>query len=126
MKRLLLDTSVIIDHLHKRDAKNTLLYSLVEEELYVSIVTYTEVFSGKSIWESDEVKTKVEELFLALKILPLSTKISEKAGYIKAHYAGGSIADSIIAATAVENGLELVTLNRKHFVNVEGVKFLDL
>lgn len=120
--KLLLDTSVIIDFLRRKDKGNTLLYKLSKEKLYISIVTHTELFCGKSVWENKQAKKEIEDLFSGITILPLGTEISEKAGKIKALSHNISILDCIIGATALSNNLELVTLNTKDFDVIDGLE----
>lgn len=123
MKKILLDTSILIDFSRRHDKKATVLFKLLQAGygFYISIVTHTEVYSGKSIWEEKEAEREAEDLFSGMQILPLETGLSKRAGQIKAHYEG-TIIDSIVAATALEHGLELVTLNIKDFDKIKGLR----
>ncbi|MBI3289989.1 type II toxin-antitoxin system VapC family toxin [Candidatus Microgenomates bacterium] len=123
MNKILLDTSIIIDHIRQRDKSDTILDRLGKEnfELLVSIITHTESYSGKSVWEEKVARVALEKVFSDIQILPLTEDISEKAGEIRANY-GTSLADAIIAATALEHNLTLATLNIKDFKNIRGLK----
>lgn len=121
MNKLLLDTSVIIDFLRRKDKDNSLLYKLSEEELSISIITHTELLAGKSIWEKKEIRDVLSTLLGGMRIIPLAENISEKAGYIRAYNQSSSLIDSIIAATAMSIDCKLVTLNTKDFKNIEGL-----
>lgn len=121
MKKVLLDTSVIVDFLRRADKKNTLLFKLSAEDLYISIVTHTEIYCGKSVWEKARAQEEVEQLFSGINILPLVIEISQTAGKIKAKNQNRNILDCIIGATANHHNLELATLNRKDFERMEGV-----
>ena len=63
--------------------------------------------------------------FLALyQVVPLSESIGAGAyrllkTYAKSH--GLHLFDSLVAATAIEKALTLVTLNRKHYQMIEGL-----
>lgn len=63
--------------------------------------------------------------FLSLySVVPLSDGIGRQAYgllkvYAKSH--GLHVFDSLIAATAIENGFTLVTLNRKHYRMIDGL-----
>jgi hypothetical protein len=60
----------------------------------------------------------------ALTVLPLTTDIAERAGLFRRDYratTGCGLADCVIAATAARHGLELATLNGKHFRMLERV-----
>lgn len=122
MKKLLLDTSVIIDFLRRKDKKDSLLKKISDQDLYISIVTHTELYSGKSVWESKIAKQELERLFSIFTILPLITEVSQDAGKIKAYNHDRTILDCIIAATSIIHGLDLATLNIKDFKKIDGIK----
>lgn len=115
MKKLLIDTSVIIDFIRRPDKEASLFYNLSYDDLYISIITHTELYSGKSVWEKDNAREELEKLFSGLTIFPLISEISQDAGRIKTNYHNSSIFDCIIAATAIYYNLELVTFNIKDF-----------
>ncbi len=126
MKGVLVDTSIIIDFLRQKD-KNITIYISVEQSqipLYASIITHTECFSGKSIWDKKEAYAALRLLFADIKILPLEEEISEKAGKIRAVY-GRNISDAIIAATTLHHNLNLATLNIKDFEKINGINFFQ-
>src|SRR6266568_1786876 len=123
--KLLLDTSVIIDFLRRKDKENSLHYRWSKEIYSISIVTHTELYAGKSIWENNENKQALEDVLDGIVVLALDAKISQAAGKIKAYHHSSSLVDAIIAATAIVHNLELVTLNVKDFERIEGVKLLS-
>jgi len=125
--RLLLDTSVIIDFLRRKDKEISLLTKIAkgENELSISIITHTELFSGKSVWEQQKLFQAIEILCSGWRILPLEEDISTQAGKLRAH-ATTSLVDAIIAATAIQYSLELVTLNRKDFEKIKGLKLFEI
>lgn len=125
MKKLLIDTSVIIDFLRRKDKEATLLYKISHNYLYMSIVTHTEIYSGKSVWEKEKAKEEVHELFSGLTILPLIPEISKVAGHVKAYNHDSSILDCIIAATALVHDIELATLNVKDFEKIKGIHLFN-
>jgi len=126
MAKILLDTSIIVDYLRRKDKDQTTLYKLTldeaKNELYISIITHAECYAGKSVWESEDVKRALEIILSGFKILSLEEKISEKTGEIKAKY-GTNIPDAAIAATAIAHKLIFATLNVKDFEDIEGIKF---
>ncbi len=121
MKKLVVDTSVIIDFLRSNNKENSLLYKLAEEDLYISIVTHTELYAGKSVWENSEVRESLEKVLAGMSPVTLDKRTSEKAGYIKS-YSNISIMDALIASTTIINSMELITLNTKDFEKVKGLK----
>lgn len=122
MKKVLLDTSVIIDFLRRKDKDKTLLFTLAQQKihLYISIITHTELYAGKSVWEKKKAKEELEVLFSGMKILSLEPNISQKAGEIKAKH-NVNLLDAIVASTAIISGIDLVTLNVKDFEKVKGL-----
>ena len=126
MSKLLIDTSVIIDFLRRKDKGNSLFYRLAGEDLAISVVTHTELFSGKSVWERPDIRKIIKDVLSGVNILPFTLEISEKAGYLKAKNSKSSLLDAIIAATSISHGLELVTLNIKDFNVFDGVKLHSL
>ncbi len=127
MVKILLDSSILIDFLRIKNKKDSLLFELTEKnyQLYAAIITHTELFSGKSVWERRGAYSEVKDLFFRIAVLPMTEEISEKAGEIKAKF-DLNIADAIIAATAILTNLELVTLNIKDFKKVENLKLLNI
>jgi hypothetical protein len=56
---------------------------------------------------------------------PITGKIAVRGGYLKREYGpshGISLADALIAATALEKGYEVATLNVKHYPMLHRLK----
>lgn len=125
MSDLLADTSVIIDFLRAKSKKATLLYSLAKNyKLNVSIITHTELYAGKSVWEKPMARKELETLFSGIKILPLTQNVSRNAGRLRVKR-GMNLFDAIVAATAISNKVELTTLNEKDFARIRGLKIFQ-
>lgn len=105
MKKLLLDTSILIDFLRRKDKENSLLYEYAQETLYIPIITHTELFAGKSIREHEASRKAVTEVLAGITILELSEEISETAGFIKAHNQPIWLIDSITHAINPKVGI---------------------
>lgn len=122
MAKILIDTSIIIDFLRQNDKPKTILYNLSRDKhkLYTSIITHTESYAGKSVWEKEDARLTLKTLFSSIQIISLEENISEKAGQISALY-NIDILDSIIAATAIIYKLKLVTLNIKDFEKIDQI-----
>lgn len=127
MAKILVDTSIVIEHLRLRDKRRTTFYRLFKarHDLFTSILTHTESYAGKSVWEKEEVRTHLKNLLSGLKILPFNEDTSEQAGKISAQY-NIEIVDAIIAATAINNKLTLATLNVRDFEKIDGVNLIHL
>jgi len=124
-KRLFLDTSVIIDFLRQQNKNRTWFYFLAESEnkLEISIITHTELYSGKRIWANVQDRKELENLIDGMEIINLNRTISELGGQLRAKR-GIDLADAIIAATAMNEKIELATLNPKHFKKIPGLHLL--
>lgn len=119
---MLIDSSVIIDFLRRKDKSDTWFYSLISggKKPFVSVITQAELYAGKSVWESRRAGDELKLIFSALRILPLSEEIAISAGKIRAVY-GIDLIDAIIAATATSKSVPLATLNPKHFRLITGI-----
>jgi predicted nucleic acid-binding protein len=115
--RLLLDTSVLIDVLRSRRERQVWLAGLARAGhiLETSAVNLGEVYAGMR--PEEEARTKA---FLdALLCHPIDAGVAEKAGRLKRRWADQgrtlTLADTIIAAVAIEQGCALATDNRRDF-----------
>jgi predicted nucleic acid-binding protein len=114
---VLLDTSVLIDLLHGRKEPIGLVRNLTMRGfvLATSSLNIAELYAGMR--KGEELET--EELIAGLECLSLTPEIAKKAGTIIATRRGmgktHSLADMMIAATAIEYGYTLLTDNRKDF-----------
>jgi tRNA(fMet)-specific endonuclease VapC len=113
----LLDTSVIIDALNRKQGRWELLASLVEagDTLACSVVTLSEIFAGVRPPE-----IPLTERFLnALDHYDLDSHLARAAGLLKNEWARKGqtigIVDMMIAATALAHNLVFMTDNRKDF-----------
>ena len=114
---ILVDTDVLIANLRGIDAARAWLRDtrMQAGRLAVSVVTNAEIVGGMRSPERREVTL----LLNSLRPLPVTDMIAHCAGelrrrYRRSHCAIGLV-DYLIAATALVHGLELVTLNIKHF-----------
>jgi predicted nucleic acid-binding protein len=111
---LLVDTDVLIDHLRGHTALRT-----GDHLIHVSVITRCELFAGTS---ATAVITTLLEPF---RELPVDRAIAERAGRIRRE-TGTRTPDALIAATAIEHQLGLVTRNTKDFEHVRGLRIRKL
>ncbi len=117
MATFLTDTNILIDVLANRRGHKELLARLVKEgnRLACCTVVVAELFAGIKPADS----AKVDELVKLLTWYGSTPAVSKRAGQLRFEYARKgvtlSLADTLIAATALENDLTLITENRKHF-----------
>ncbi|WP_324736166.1 PIN domain-containing protein [Thermococcus sp. SY098] len=118
----LIDTDIIIDILRGIKGSKEFLLDLSKDGLFLSVISMAEIFSGKET--RDPVKHEKILRFLShFEVIPLTQEIAILGGAIRRDYQIG-LADALIAAAAIHNGLTVVTYNTKHFEKVEGLKIL--
>ncbi len=118
----LLDSNILILALRGRSAALDLLDQFrSRDEVSISVVSRTEVLAGMRSRE-ERITT---ELLLALLSLPVTEAIADRAGRLIYSLARNgvqlSFPDALIAATALEHDLTLVTTNARHFA-IAGLK----
>lgn len=77
--------------------------------IFVSVVSRAELFAGRG---SDEAR--VSQLLAPFREISVTREIAERAGRLRREQ-GLQMADALIAATALEHGLGLVTRNQRDF-----------
>ena len=120
----LLDTMVISELRERTPDPNVVNWlSLVgDKSLFLSVVTISEIQRGIALQRSKDapfagrLQCWLDELLRNYgdRVLPVSTEIACCWGDLTAKV-GHDGADVIIAATALEHGLSVVTRNEKHF-----------
>lgn len=114
---ILVDTDVLIANLRGSDpAREWLMSSRTRTgRLAVSVVTNAEIIGGMRSLERREVI----RLLNSVRSLPVTDMIAYRAGELRRRFrrshAAIGLVDYLIAATADVHGLELATLNIKHF-----------
>lgn len=115
--KLLLDTSILIDVLRLRNQRSAWLAGLVRDGHALSTTTLNiaEVYAGMRPAE----ETKTEALLSGLEVYELSGSSARLAGKLKNVWGRKghtlNLADTIVAAIAIERGCALLTDNRKDF-----------
>ena len=110
MADVLVDTDIFVDHL-----RGATEFHPKAHRAHYSAITRAELFAGSSATEA------VSRLLAPFREIPVDRTVAERAGRIQREHAIG-IADALIAATALEHGLGLVTRNRRHFGSVRGLR----
>jgi predicted nucleic acid-binding protein len=108
---LLFDSDVLIDHL--RGARRI---DAPKRVAFYSVVTRCELYAGPESHEK-----AVSELLGSLEQVGISTEVAEAAGRIR-RSTGIHTPDALIAATAIANGLTLVTRNARDYGRVKGLR----
>ncbi len=127
-RSILIDTSIVIDHLRKSRKDNTLLTTYFEKyTLFTSTITVFELYVGAT----DKRKySDIEKILSQVAIIDFNRPIAQNASIIfnKLKFKNQLIdyRDLFIAATAIANNIPLATLNIKHFERVEELKLAPM
>jgi predicted nucleic acid-binding protein len=117
MAALLLDTSVIFDHLNVLYGRTEFLDQLIDQGHVLACcpVNITEVYAGLRAGEETKTKAFID----SLECLPITPAIAEQAGLLRRDWRTRgqtlSYTDVTIAAVALANQVPLLTDNKKHF-----------
>jgi predicted nucleic acid-binding protein len=106
-ERVLVDSDVVIDHLRG-------IRSLPPLRLAFSVITRCELFAGR------DDPALLRRLLAPLQEIPIDTAIAERGGALKRDQRVPT-PDALIAATALERELPLMTRNVRHFKRVPGL-----
>jgi hypothetical protein len=107
---LLVDTDIFIDHL-----RGSAAIKVGRNRLHYSVVTRAELFAGNSGTDL------ASRLLAPFREVNVDRAVAERAGRVAREF-HLRLPDALIAATALEHGLALVTRNRKDFAGVRGLR----
>ncbi|MCP9767920.1 type II toxin-antitoxin system VapC family toxin [Lacihabitans sp. LS3-19] len=123
---VLLDTSILIEYFRKTNKENSVFFQLTEKHdaFAISSLTKYEIEVGIN----DQNKFFWEELLSNLTVFNFDSETakicSENFKKLKSQNLIIEFIDLAIACTALQNNLEIATLNYKHFERVENLKIL--
>lgn len=112
---MLIDTDVFIWYM--KGNKNALKIIKKQSDLFVSVVTYMELVQSMRNKNELNILRKALKSWNA-KVLYINEDISIKSMFfVEQHYLSHSLrlADALIGATAISNGIVLLTGNDKHY-----------
>ena len=113
MADLLVDTDIFIDHL-----RGATELKPGRHRLHYSVITRCELLSG------DIGSALVQRLLDPFREIAVDRAVAARAGRLRRE-TGVATPDALIAATAIEHNLMLVTRNRKDFEAIKQVRFRD-
>jgi tRNA(fMet)-specific endonuclease VapC len=125
----LVDSNLVIDHLADVPEASQLLTELASDGIVMSIVTYMEAFQGVARSpEPDAAYDKFQAFTESVLILPFSFAVAERCARLRETLrsqdkrVNSRALDLIIAATALEYNLTLVTYNTEDFKDIPDLK----
>ena len=114
MRRVLLDTNIIILHLSGQE-----VFSFDLGEAVISAVSVCELLQYPGIAPDEE--QAIRTIISACEVVPVTESIAEHAAIIGRTRKVGTV-DLLIAATALELGIPLITRNLRHFKGIHGLE----
>ena len=117
---MLLDSNIIIYAVQNNDPD--LLELVRGPEAFASIVSYVETLGYHALKEED--KQTFGRIFETIELLDLTPEVAERATLLRQQRRMG-LGDAIIAATALEHSLTLLTHNTHDFRWIEGLDLQD-
>ncbi len=125
--KVLVDTSILIDHFRSKEKDRTILFKLSEAyDLFVSAVTRFEIMVGSKRDQMEQTTALLE----GFSTIPFDYKCADIASTIakslRARHLQVEFRDVFIAATAIAINVPISTLNRKHFIQIEKLELIDV
>ncbi|MGC1183714.1 MAG: type II toxin-antitoxin system VapC family toxin [Candidatus Dormiibacterota bacterium] len=121
---ILVDSDVLISHLRGVGAARDWLLNARRDRgrLAASVVSVVEVGGGMHSGE----RAEVTRLLASLQIWPVDERVAWSAAELmrahRAAHSGIGLGDYLVAATALVGGMELATLNVRHFPMFQGLR----
>jgi tRNA(fMet)-specific endonuclease VapC len=123
----LVDSDIVVDWLQQQAPAVALLSALAPDGIAISLISYGEIYEGVYFGRDPQRSEQVFEQFLsAVAVLPLNRLIMQRfarlRGTLRQQGISLSDPDLLIAATAIDHDLVLVTGNARHFERIPGLK----
>jgi predicted nucleic acid-binding protein len=124
----LVDSDWVIDHLAGDSVAQALIAHLAPQQIAVSIITYIEAFQG-TLREPDPAaaQVKLNAFLSSAPIVPISIAVAERCAHVREQLrrqgkrAQRRAMDLLIASTALEHNLTLVTRNKDDYKDIPGL-----
>ncbi len=123
METVLIDTSILIGRMCREPAAFAASVRADGSSLVLCDVVLAEILAGAR--NKAEYDRHHKELTANFHILPFTMEVSQRFREILQHIAPEHhvhLADHLIAATAMAHDVPLLTLNKKHFTPIKGLK----
>lgn len=116
--KIVVDTSVFIDYLRRKQKLDTLYAQIqLNNELLTSLVTFAEVFSGKSAQPGGEQRETIIEIIKGIEVVTPTLETARIVGSLRYKH-DLTLGDAFVAALALEENCPVATLNTRHFRSI--------
>jgi len=126
----LIDSDWVVDHLAGEEEANNLLSQLSDDGIAISIITYLEIYQGVLRSTTPEAAEQKLTAFVdTVSILSITPAVARRCARIREMLRKQRkefrrrAFDLLIAATALEHNLTLVTRNREDYEDVLNLRF---
>ncbi len=123
-ERYLIDSNVLIDYTACRlpEESSDFVERIFNAEFLISVITKIEVLGFDDL----PVKMQaIEEFVNTATLLSLDESVTKQAIILRREYKNLKLGDAIIAATAINYGLALITHNTKDFNKIYNLQIID-
>lgn len=123
-EKYLIDTNVISHLFANRlpTGGEFFVKNVIDEAFNISVIVEIEVLTNHEIPDKMPL---IEDFISLATILPVDSGVTKKAIELRRNYTKLKLGDAIIAATALEHKLSLITNNVKDFKNIVGLIIVD-
>ena len=125
----LVDTDWVIDLLASVPEALQLLDRLAQDGIAISIITYMEAYQGvERSPHPEEAQSKLTAFLNSVPVIPLTPAVAQRCARLRetlrkqGRRVNARSLDLIIAATALEYNLTLVTRNAEVYADIPGLK----
>ncbi|MDP1676551.1 MAG: type II toxin-antitoxin system VapC family toxin [Bacteroidota bacterium] len=121
MKKIVVDSSIIAEHLTTTNAQSILRTLSKEYFCYTTVFNAIELFSvSKSLKETQAV----DDAMSALKVLGVNSKSAKNIAAVVS--SGKNEFSALIAGVCIESKLPIITLNSKRFLGISKLKVYSI
>lgn len=122
-KKYLIDSNVVIDYLSQKLPSKSMdfINGIIDATPNISVITKIEVLGFNS---DNESYLLLNEFINDSNVLEISNQVVEKCIDIRKNYKT-KLPDAIIAATAIVNGMFIISRNVADFKNIKGLQVID-
>ena len=115
--RILVDTDVFIDYFNAGQYASIL--DARQTTIYYSVVTRKELLGKRGLKDSE--RQAIVDVLRRFRLIPLTPAIAARYAAVRRNAPGLEREDALIAATALDKRLPLMTRNWRHFRRVPGL-----